>query len=396
MADLPTFTVTGQPLPPGDPFTADLLPFFTTDNSVDQYREWTAEELGVAQPPPKDEDDQEDGEAFAPPPPVLPPKLLPEVLVEAPSAVSTLLGGLLLLLFPQPTGPREFDEAPTPPPTKPPPKPPTTPDPIMPPNWDELGKGGDESLLDPIRAPGLPVPLPEVEMPFGEKYFDVSPPRPSIKSPIPDLWSFPYVGDDPFTASPGPGSTPSPFSPPGIDPFSPDFEPDFAPVPDRRAQPEPIGSPAPDLFGSPLPDVFGDPIGDPISPPISPPTASPNPRIPVPNAPGDTARPFADPIDAPGPDLDLDPFPLPSPEPFTPNKDACQCDKKKPKKKKRKERDVCYRGTYVQLKRGISYRRVEQVPCDTKAPKAAKTSTPRKRRKTPTWSDTLRDVFNLP
>lgn len=78
--------------------------------------------------------------------------------------------------------------------------------------------------------------------------------------------------------------------------------------------------------------------------------------------------------------------------------DACGCSSggKKKKKKKPKERDVCYRGTYVQLKKGISYRRLEQVACDAKAPKKEKAAAPRRRTpKSPKFEDLARDVFGF-
>ena len=93
-----------------------------------------------------------------------------------------------------------------------------------------------------------------------------------------------------------------------------------------------------------------------------------------------------------------DPFSEPTPliefgpQPAGPKKDTCTCPKKK-KKKKSRPRDVCYRGTYRQLRKGIAYTRQEQVPCDERAPKAKRT---RKSIETPTWNDTLRDVFQFP
>jgi len=87
-------------------------------------------------------------------------------------------------------------------------------------------------------------------------------------------------------------------------------------------------------------------------------------------------------------------MPLPQPDPFTPNKDNCSCAKKKKKKKKKsKPRDVCYRGTYRQLKKGISYVKQEEVPCDDKAPKRARKTTSRK--KPPNVGDLARDIFGI-
>lgn len=70
--------------------------------------------------------------------------------------------------------------------------------------------------------------------------------------------------------------------------------------------------------------------------------------------------------------------------------DECECAKKKPKKKS-KPRDVCYRGTYRQNSRGITYNRLEEIPCEPKRA-VSKRETSRKR-KTPTWQDTLDQVF---
>lgn len=74
--------------------------------------------------------------------------------------------------------------------------------------------------------------------------------------------------------------------------------------------------------------------------------------------------------------------------------DQCQCDKKKPKKKKSSERSICYKGTYQQLKKGISYHRKEQVPCESSAPKEKKAKKPRKR--TMTQRDYRRGLPGLP
>lgn len=47
-----------------------------------------------------------------------------------------------------------------------------------------------------------------------------------------------------------------------------------------------------------------------------------------------------------------------------PDLDRCRCPKPKRSSKKRQPRTVCYRGTYVQRSKGISYRRLEEVPCE--------------------------------
>jgi hypothetical protein len=76
--------------------------------------------------------------------------------------------------------------------------------------------------------------------------------------------------------------------------------------------------------------------------------------------------------------------------PFAPpnRADPCNCkpcggDKKK-KKKKPKEREVCYRGTYRQLTKGITYNRLEEVPCESPSKKKSTRNKPR--------VDTLKDL----
>ena len=346
--------------------------------------------------------EDEPTEAFAPPPPVLPPKLLPEVIVEAPSVVGSLLTGLVALFFPQPTGPREFDEAPTPPQLPPPP--PGATDPLAPPDWWDMAQGGDESLLDPIIPPGLPVPLPQVEMPPGEKYFDVTPPIPTynpFEVPLEFTWKpelqpieVPLVGLDAivfpdFTADPGPGPAPTPYSPPGIDPLPglPDVFPDVRRVPD----PLPYDPVAPDVLGDPLPDIVGDPFADPISAPDIPTVPRTDTRTPTaPRAPDY----FADPglPETLTPEL-TDPLLTEfGPNPQKPDADTCSCAKKPKEKKKRKPRAVCYKGTYQQRKSSTIFRPTEEVPCDAPTTKKAR----KPKAKTPKWSDVLNDVFGFP
>jgi len=113
-----------------------------------------------------------------------------------------------------------------------------------------------------------------------------------------------------------------------------------------------------------------------------------DPFLDDPHEPRITPNPFT----PPGLDKDLDPFE----QPFTPKEpkdpDSCQCEKepKKKKKKKAEDRTVCYRGTYRQLKKGISYKRLEEVPCDAKTERKAKT--PRKKAKQP---KTIGDLVDL-
>jgi len=331
----------------------------------------------------------------------------------------------LLLLFPQPSGPREHDEVDpgdqmAPPDV--PPKPPAATDPLEPPNWDDIANKPWDNT-DPVEGPtGMPVPAPPVEMPPGEKYFDVSPPQPTPRfapteipvpdwwttpvpapifqpTPVPTWWETPLEQPEPdIRTDPRPGPAPAPYSPPGIDPVPgpPSAEPDV-PVwlePFRPPAPDPVRPTAPDPFSPPLPDIFGDPIGDPITTPIGDPFVSaPTPRIPAPGPtpapplPVDLSTPFQ-----PWEDTTLEPQTRPKPL----RAGGCDCTTTKTKKKKKeksKERDVCYRGTYVQLKKGIAYQRIEEVPCEAKAPKKARAP----RRRTPKdLADLARDVFNRP
>lgn len=392
MADtpLPEFTVTGRPW---DPFTADLLPFFATDNSVDQYREWTPEELGALPvpldlplPPPTNVVPAVKPVGPMPPPANTP--LLPEVIVSGSSPLLPILTGITAILFPQPTGPRAYDEAPSP-----------IPD-------DQL----DEVIVTSTR---LPYPLAPIE-PVFTPFPNFNPWLEPINVPLPDT---------------GPGQAPSPFDPLGV----PDVVAQPGDLPDVFGSPVAVPTPtaAPYPFAPPLFDPFADPFGAP-SPEPSPlpePFPVPNgPRIPDPLdpfvvAPPSPGTPFdsppinvGDPLNFSPPDIKmptLDPtqdpflteFPQPNAEP-DPEEDPCNCKKAKKKKKdKPKPRDVCWKGTYVQRSRGISYTRKEQVPCDAPLPKRVsnrETDTfgrpvPKKRgkRKTPTWQDTINDVFHL-
>lgn len=362
-------------------------------------------------------------EAFAPPvPEVLPevivqPKPIPPIPVTVPvttTVLGTALTGLVALLFPQPTGPREFDEAPGGGGAAPPTSPPGAEDPVMPPNWWDLI---NEPF--PVEKPGpplIPIPIPPVEMPPNEPEFIVSPPgvtNPSTPWLDPFTWKptidpievpigFPGIelapDNEPDTR---PGPAPTPTSTPGSDPnpFSPDLVPDER----RRPAPDPFDPTAPDLFSPTLPDGFVDPIGDPITAPIMPERTRPDTRTPTVTTVPD---PFVDPV---GPELFAPPELEPiltefGPNPVRPTADTCQCDKKpKQKKKKREPRTVCYKGTYQQRANGTIFRPTEEVPCDAALPKkVSKRETdpfgrpvPKKRgkRRTPTWQDTINDVF---
>lgn len=417
MPELPEVVVTGLPIF-GDPFNADALPAFMGGGlSINELAALERSAYPGAAPTPE--------EAFAPPIPPLPPTLLPEVIVEGGSRVLTAVGaGLLALLFPQPTGPREFDEAPGGGGGAPPPVPPGAEDPIQPPNWWDL-----VNEPYPTTRPGpplVPIPLGEplrpVEMPPGEPYFDVSPPGVTTRS-YPDLnplWLVPTAQPDPFSQpdyyppeepyvvpepAPAPdrrpGPAPGPVSPPGVDPLPRIAEPTVAPEPGTR--PLPSSPPSPDPLGDPMPDPFGDPFGDPVPTPREPAPPSPTPREP---SGGTTPRTLADPVGGADP-LD-EPITDPRPRADRPGApdETCGCDKKPKKKAKPKLREECWKGTYVQRTRGISYIRKEQVPCEAAPRKSVSRRetdafgrpAPRKRgkSKTPKWGDILDDVFQRP
>lgn len=398
MADtptLPTVTVTGDVPIFGDPFAADSqgLTDYLGGQSLNEYAaSMEAANPGAAQEP---------TESFAPPVVPLPVKLLPEVVVEAPTIFGSILTGLTALLFPQPMGPREFDEAPGGGGAPPPPGTPVGEDPIMPPNWWDLIE--EPFPVDKPGPPLVPIPMtkvPPVEMPPGEEFVDVSPPRPTTRAqpgfPVDQFWltpinpiiELPYATPD-YGVDPGPGPAPAPTITPRSDPVPgiPDLLPDFWP----SVGPQPASPPAPDVSSPPLPDVIANPFGDPFAaPPLpAPPRGNPDPTT----GPGD---PFA------FPDAQIDPLLTEfGPSPLKPQADTCQCDKKKPKKKKSKPRDVCYRGTYRQNSRGITYKRLEEIPCEPKKAVSKRETdafgrpVPKKnsKRSTPTWQDTLDQVF---
>lgn len=420
-------TVTGVPIF-GDPFAQDATPEFLGGGlSLNELAALNESAYPGAPVDPT--------EAFLAPL----PEVLPEVIVQPkpivvppPVIVPSLADSLLRLIpwlaiaVPGNMGPEGTGNAPDDPSTITdryglPPPPPKLPDPILaepdlPPNWADLAKGGDSSLLEPIRAPGIPIP-DWLDDPFWRDQPElepvtITPPGVTTRSPVLpgstwDVWlqpvgdpyftpwSDPYVYPDPGP-DPGPGPAPEPYSPPGVDPFTPDPFRVPAPEPDTRAAPDPFSPFAPDPFSPFVPDIIGDPIGDPIATPTLPtPTGSDPLRFapPQPSAP------------TPGLDDITDPFLTEfQPEPLRPNADACQCDKKKKPKKKRKAREKCFKGTYVQRAKGTIFRPTEEVPCDAPLPKRVskrETDTfgrpvPKKRKSKPStkWKDILDDVFN--
>lgn len=181
---------------------------------------------------------------------------------------------------------------------------------------------------------------------------------------------------------PPPDLLPEPFQQPIFEPFGVPSPKPVSPG-SPSAQPRPRTTPE----STPAPGVQADPLSDPFSFPRLQPNPEPAPR---PNA-----RPVPDPATRPqptprGPLLEPTYFPeirtplgdvtsrildrVLNPEPgisYEPQPDAaedpCDCGKgKKKDKKKRKKpepRTICWKGTYVQRAKGISYSRKEQVPC---------------------------------
>lgn len=339
---------------------------------IDYYTQLYLEEL-------ERQREEEQRRAFAPPT-TAPPAELP--LPEVPGAVppgfivvmTQVLGRLIPILVPQPTGPRDHDELDefdvmwTPPPPTPPP--PGATDPLQPPNWNDLVDWPGTPTYVPI----TPVNLGPVEMPPGEPEVIVSPPKVVTKPTLPDEFHFPDIVEVPFDDGIGfgPGPAPAPTGTPGVNPDPARPGTDLEPFGDPLTTP--TSSPSPDVLGAPLPDFFPDPIGDPIF-------ASPLPSPPGRDTPAPTGPPeFFAPFEPLTPTFTPDVVPEPiltqfAPDPLT-SKDQCDCGKKK-KKKKRKPRDVCYRGTYTETRNGLSKKRLEEIPCESSARSARSSSSTR-------------------
>lgn len=337
------------------------------------------------------------------PPVVAPARTITQIIQRIP---------ILGLIIPSAGGPPGTGDAPDEPSsvhqryadTPPPPPPPIIPEfaePQPPPNWWDLI---NEPFPITRPVPMIPIPLPEVEMPPGERFFEVSPPLPTTRAvpefptwslPIGDPFGYPNPFGSPFDfPSPGPGPAPTPVSPPGI---YPDVGfPDPFLLPDRVVPgPGPSNPVTPDVLGSPLPDIVGNPIGDPFITPSLPDRTRPDTGNPDPGTrPRDIATPIASPFDPvrdwQRPDVEVTPFP--DADPFGPTSepprktDTCACGgkEKKPKKKK-PPRAECWRGTYRQLAKGMIYKRLEQIPCVSGSSK----------KKAPRTPTTLPDIFNF-
>ncbi len=241
-------------------------------------------------------------------------------------------------------------------------------DPIMPPNWDDLSRGGFPDpddwdwVFDLLGAAGR----------FAQRLHDAT--------KLAD-----FLNDD-FEYRP----TPEPLGYFGnvLFPFGPEVFPALQPQPGYVASPQPLPY-APSVFPDPLrlPDPFGfgqvrpDPLELPFASPVTVPGTRTTPRnpgsaplspffqVPVnyrPGRPGTVKLP--DYFTSPNPDILDDPFRTPLPEaledPQPANANPCQCEKPPKKKKpKPKKREVCMQGTYTQREKGILYAPRRQVPC---------------------------------
>lgn len=246
---------------------------------------------------------------------------------------------------------------------------------------------------DKIAAPSLPG-----EVPIGL-------PRPGvivIPRDIPWWEAVPAVATPTMTPEPGPSFVPF------LIPSIPDVTttPGIDIVPDVGVRPG-LDTPADRTTRIPgidigVPSILDIPASlDPAIAVPTPDTVRPLELVPTLDVRTDLFTPTAEPL----------PFasPLADPLPFAGTRtnvvtdvDTCECEKKKPKKK-RKPRDKCFKGTYIQRASGTIFRPTEEVPCDAPLPKkVSKRETdafgrpvPKKRgkRRTPTWQDTLNDVF---
>jgi hypothetical protein len=287
-----------------------------------------------------------------PPLEVIAPRILPYV--------GSAIAGLLALVFPQPMGPRELDEA-APwwelPPARA--KPPKQPQPVVEPY---------EPRIDP-ELPGIEVTPRRVD-------------RPPLQRPVLPIGDYPGMLADPS------GFPEFPF--PDLDPF---FAPRELPAPDRFAPlpsrpPTPVEFPDPWTLDVPQPDIQDYP--DVLAPPrtVAPPRVDVPPDDLVPDI-GDPFAPYAPPVFDPGiyappqySPFDLSvPLDMLQPDPFAfgppVEADTCDCggaEKKKKKKKKPQPRTVCYEGKYVEYSKGLTKNRLREIPCrDKKESRLSKT-----------------------
>lgn len=336
---------TDDELPPDESFAPYTLPKFTypgatPDNPTAEPRAPQKPWPGMQRPPT--------------PPPELPPV---EVISRGLPLLTTIVGGLVALLFPQPMGPRILDEAP----------------------WWELPPLKAKPIKKPTPVRTIPREDPELpEVVIEQPYFDPVPRRVAPIGDDPGLFTYPFelpTRPAPYFDPTGyPTTDPEPYLRPA-DPFSDPFtDPKVDPRGDPRTEPRiPTGDPFdPDEY------TPGDPyIGTPVTP------LPPYVFDPI-TAPPDTYTiPRGDPILA-DPTVDV----------AAPDSNNCDCTdgggrRKKKKPKKRKPRTVCYRGTYVENANGLTKKRLEEVPCEPKARAS-------RRKKTPGIGDLAKDVFGVP
>lgn len=338
----------------------------------------------VATPEPIEEVKVEANRTFVAPP--VPPTLLAPIIETGASILTSVgagLAGLVGLLLPTPTAPRDLDEAPDPsietvditgrvkPPTKPPP---LSNDVPMPPNWNDL-----VNWRGPTMNPDTPFTTFAIPGDLFSDYLDRQPapdrerrddraPRTPRSDPAdgqldevtltarrprdrPVDLGAPYIFSDPLELPFGfPDGLPAP-------------EPLALPQPERRAKP--IRSPRPVV--TPFADPFSvvDPVLDfaPFNPTDVDDVVTPITNVPTPAPPRGAPQPFLPPIvgDVPGSSFDPVADPL-LPPTRTPTKaDTCSCAKKP--SKPRKPRTVCYRGTYTETSSGLSKSPKEEIPC---------------------------------
>lgn len=238
----------------------------------------------------------------------------------------------------------------------------------------EVGPLPPPELVNPapivIQQPNinLPVDLPEIVVnpPAVSPPREIAPPAP-LEVPLEAIEFDPYATGQP-TVVPGarPGSTPATRSPARVNPV-----PAANPFPGNLLG---IGA-AFALAGALAPGVARDALAlpSPRARPAPPARPGPAPGFSLP--PG-SAVDFLTPIVpsivptigvAPGAGFSLAAQPSPQPKA---NQDKCKCDEKKKKESKpRQPRTKCFRGTFRQRSKGISYSRGEEIPCDGPLPK---------------------------
>lgn len=241
----------------------------------------------------------------------------------------------------------------------------------------------------------LPVDLPEVVVnpPAVTPPREIAPPAP-LEVPLEAIEFDPYGTGQP-SVSPGarPGSAPATRSPARVSPV-----PAASPFPGNLLG---IGS-AFALASALAPGVAGDASAIPRARarPTPPAQRSPSPGTPPsirPGTPVDFLNPIVPQIVGPVPSLNLGVFSAANPSPQQDTKrDKCKCDEKKKKESKpRQPRTKCFKGTFRQRAKGISYSRGEEIPCDGPLPKIPKAAKYAKRGKAPKIGELARDILGF-